>query len=150
MNYNVNKKNMSFVQIVCLSENGTIPVRSSHGAAGYDVYSSCSGTIPPKQRLLIPLDISIELPPGHYGHIVARSGLAVRNGIQVMAGIIDEDYRGNVGVLLYNSSDTEYSFSKGERIAQMIIKRYEIVEFITKETVTETQRGTNGFGSTGK
>jgi len=141
---------MNQVSFVRLSEHGMVPIRSSQGAAGYDLFSSCAGTIESHQRQLIPLDISIQLPSGYFAHLLARSGLAVRQGIHVMAGVIDEDYRGNIGVLLYNSSEQPFTFRKGDRIAQMVLKRYEVVEFVEKEQMEESERGTNGFGSTGK
>ena len=90
------------MSVTLLSNSAILPKRGSEFAAGLDLYSPVSGMIEPSQRLLVPLDISIELPKGTFGHILPRSGLALKNGIHVGAGVIDEDYRGNVGVLLFN------------------------------------------------
>ena len=91
-----------------LSEFATLPVRGSAKAAGYDLVAAYPTVIPAKGKELIKTDISIAVPSGHYGRIAPRSGLAWKNFIDVGAGVIDEDYRGAVGVLLFNFSDTEF------------------------------------------
>jgi dUTP pyrophosphatase len=132
-----------------LSDSALLPTRGSEKSAGLDLYSPVSGVIQPRQRLLVPLDISIQLPKGTYGHVLPRSGLAVKNGIHVGAGVIDQDYRGNVGVLLFNISDTEFSFKAGDRIAQLVIKSYEHVIVEEVSFVDDTERGQKGYGSSG-
>jgi dUTP pyrophosphatase len=132
-----------------LTDHAILPTRGSSKSAGLDLYSPISGTILPRQRLLVPLDISIQLPAGTYGHVLPRSGLAVKNGIHVGAGVIDQDYRGNVGVLLFNVSDNEFSFKTGDRIAQLVVKSYEHVIVEEVSFVDETERGQNGYGSSG-
>lgn len=139
---------MAFVKK--LSPVAILPKRGSEFAAGLDLYSPISGTIYPMQRLLIPLDISIILPENTYGHILPRSGLALKNGIHVGAGVVDEDYRGNVGVLLFNLSDEAFTFFVGDRIAQMVIKSYERVNVMEVDSLEKSVRGNGGFGSTGK
>jgi len=138
------------MQVSKLSLHAIIPTRGSEYSAGIDLYSPISGTLQPLQRLLVPLDISIRLPEQTFGHILPRSGLALKYGIHVGAGVIDEDYRGNVGVLLFNLSDKPFEFNKGDRIAQMVVKKYEKVEIDKVEMLDETKRGNGGFGSSGK
>jgi len=137
------------MQVVRLSLNGHVPKRSSPGSAGLDLVSPVSATLSPMQRLLVPLDIIIKLPKGTYGHILPRSGLALKHGIHIGAGVIDEDYRGNVGVLLWNLSDTPFSFKKGDRIAQLVVKPYVSVEPEETDVLEDTFRGVGGFGSSG-
>jgi dUTP pyrophosphatase len=137
------------MSVTLLSNSAILPKRGSELAAGLDLYSPVSGTIEPLQRILVPLDISIELPKGTFGHILPRSGLALKNGIHVGAGVIDEDYRGNVGVLLFNLGNTPFVFKAGDRIAQLVIKSYENVNLVQKAKLDDSQRGNGGFGSTG-
>ena len=138
------------MNITLLSSDAKLPTRATVGSAGYDLYSPDSGIIQPMERLLIPLHISIQLPVGTYGQIAPRSGLALKYGIQVGAGVIDEDYRGNVGVLLFNVSDKPFEFKKGDRVAQLIVKSYKSPEIKQVEQLDESNRGDGGFGSSGK
>lgn len=138
------------MNVTLLSSDATLPTRATLGSAGYDLYSPDSGTIHPMQRLLLPLHISIQLPVGTYGQIASRSGLALKYGIQVGAGVIDEDYRGNVGVLLFNVSDKPFVYQKGDRVAQLIVKSYESPTIQQVEQLEESKRGDGGFGSSGK
>jgi dUTP pyrophosphatase len=138
------------MNVIKLSIDAILPTRGSNDSAGFDLYASNNGTIGPLQRLLVPINIAIELPKGTFGHILPRSGLALKHGIHTGAGVIDEDYRGNIGVLLFNLSNTDFTFSKGDRIAQLVIKKYESPEIIEKEFLDETKRGDGGFGSSGK
>ena len=133
-----------------LSDSAFLPTRGSQYSAGLDLYAPCPGEIKPLERLLVPLDISIELPLGTFGHILPRSGLALKHGIHVGAGVIDEDYRGNLGVLLFNLGDQPFSFNKGDRIAQLVIKQYERVDIEYVNEMSETYRGNKGFGRSGK
>jgi dUTP pyrophosphatase len=84
-----------------------------------------------------------------FGHILPRSGLSLKNGIHIGAGVIDSDYRGNLGVLLFNLSNEHFYFSRGDRIAQLVVKKYEKVEVEEVFDSTTTERGSGGFGSTG-
>lgn len=133
-----------------LSKDAILPKRGSEFAVGLDLYSPISGIIQPFQRLLVKLDIAIKLQRGTFGHILPRSGLALNKGIHIGAGVIDEDYRGNIGVLLFNLSDKPYTFFVGDRIAQLVIKSYEWVDVIENDTLEESQRGSHGFGSSGQ
>ena len=138
------------MNVLLLSSDAKLPTRGSPGAAGYDLYSPESGVIHQMERVLIPLHLSIQLPVGTYGQIAPRSGLALKHGIQVGAGIIDEDYRGNVGVLLFNMSDKTFVYQKGDRIAQLIVKSYESPEMVQVDQLVDSVRGHGGFGSSGK
>jgi dUTP pyrophosphatase len=139
------------MKVVKLSQKATLPTRGSSFSAGLDLYSTISGTLQPLERVLIPLEISIELPDGTFGHILSRSGLSVKHGIHVGAGVIDEDYRGNVAVLLFNLGNTPFEYKVGDRIAQLVVKKYERVEVIEEEFIhlKKSERDKNGFGSTG-
>ncbi|EDV25737.1 uncharacterized protein TRIADDRAFT_24211 [Trichoplax adhaerens] len=132
-----------------LSENATAPKRGSAQAAGYDLYSAEQSVIPPHGKAVIKTDIAIAVPAGCYGRVAPRSGLAVKKHIDVGAGVIDQDYRGNVGVVLFNHGKEEFSVSKGERIAQLILERILIAPLEECEDLDETDRGAGGFGSTG-
>jgi dUTP pyrophosphatase len=142
--------NTNVLNVTLLSFDAKLPTRATVGSAGYDLYSPESGTILPMQRVVIPLHISIQLPVGTYGQIAPRSGLAVKYGIQVGAGVIDEDYRGNVGVVLFNVSDKPFVYQKGDRVAQLIVKSYESPTIQQVDQLDESKRGSGGFGSSGQ
>ncbi|NWV00128.1 DUT protein, partial [Upupa epops] len=106
-----------------LSENASAPSRGSARAAGYDLYSAYDCVIPPMEKAVVKTDIQIALPAGCYGRVAPRSGLAAKHFIDVGAGVIDEDYRGNVGVVLFNFGKEPFEVKKGDRIAQLICER---------------------------
>lgn len=136
------------MKVQLLSNNGKIPIQASKHAAGYDLYSAESGIIEPHSKLLVKTDIAIEIPIGYCGKIESRSSLANRNFVLAFNGVIDADYRGPVGVILMNFSEVPFKFDKHERIAQLVI--YPILTPMLIETsLTETERGSGGFGSTG-
>ncbi|KAL1451369.1 hypothetical protein WDU94_005753 [Cyamophila willieti] len=132
-----------------ISENAFAPHKGSDKAAGYDLKSAYDYVVPARGKELVKTDISIEIPPGCYGRIAPRSGLAWKNHIDVGAGVIDEDYRGNVGVVLFNHSDQEFKVNKGDRIAQLICQRIEYPVLQEVTNLANTSRGEGGFGSTG-
>ncbi|GAB1599543.1 deoxyuridine 5'-triphosphate nucleotidohydrolase, mitochondrial-like [Argonauta hians] len=132
-----------------LTPNAFVPTRGSAEAAGYDLYSAYDYTVPSKGKLLAKTDLQIALPHDCYGRVAPRSGLALKNFIDVGAGVIDQDYRGNVGVLLFNFSDGEFEVKKGDRIAQLLLERIYIADLEECETLDKTERGAGGFGSTG-
>lgn len=105
--------------------------------------------VPAHGKAIVKTDIQVELPEGCYGRVAPRSGLAAKNFIDVGAGVIDEDYRGNVGVVLFNHSEVDFTVAKGDRIAQLICERifYPTIEEV--DDLTDTKRGAGGFGSTG-
>ena len=141
---------MNRLLIKRLSEAAVKPTRQSLGSAGYDLYAAADVMIEGRGYRLIPTDIAVVIPEGHYGRISSRSGLALRYGLEVGAGVIDEDYRGSLGVILHNHSNTDYQVRRGDRIAQLIIEPYKVVEVVEVEDLGTTERGTGGFGSTGK
>ena len=133
-----------------LSPNAKAPMRGSDFAAGYDLFAAEEKDIEPGQRKLVKTDIQIDVPFGTYGRIAPRSGLAWKHGVDVKAGVIDKDYRGNVGVLLFNSGDESFKVSVGDRIAQLILERISMAPLEEVPCLEETRRGHDGFGSTGK
>ncbi|XP_048173232.1 deoxyuridine 5'-triphosphate nucleotidohydrolase, mitochondrial isoform X2 [Corvus hawaiiensis] len=133
-----------------LSENAFPPSRGSARAAGYDLYSAYDCVIPPMEKAVVKTDIQIALPSGCYGRVAPRSGLAAKHFIDVGAGVIDEDYRGNVGVVLFNFGKETFEVKKGDRIAQLICERIYYPELEEVEALDDTERGEGGFGSTGK
>lgn len=115
----------------------------------YEISSAYDYTVPARGKELVKTDIQIEVPEGTYGRIAPRSGLAWKNSIDVGAGVIDQDYRGNVGVILFNFSDTDFEVKKGDRIAQLICERITYPVVVEAKSLTDTDRGAGGFGSTG-
>ena len=132
-----------------ITVNAFEPTKGSEDSAGYDLYSAYDYNIEPNNKEMIKTDLKIALPFGTYGRIAPRSGLAWFNSINVMGGVIDRDYRGNICVILFNHSNHVFNVKKGDRIAQLI------VEMIAKTRLIEakldsTERKDKGFGSTGK
>ncbi|XP_076983913.1 deoxyuridine 5'-triphosphate nucleotidohydrolase, mitochondrial isoform X1 [Tamandua tetradactyla] len=138
------------IRFARLSEHAIAPTRGSARAAGYDLYSAYGYTIPPMEKALVKTDIQIALPSGCYGRVAPRSGLAAKHFIDVGAGVIDEDYRGNVGVVLFNFGKEKFEVKKGDRIAQLICERIFYPEIEEVQVLDVTERGSGGFGSTGK
>ncbi|XP_070536022.1 deoxyuridine 5'-triphosphate nucleotidohydrolase, mitochondrial-like [Ptychodera flava] len=143
-------KSTKILKFAKLTENAFTPTRGSKLAAGYDLRSAYDYVIPPKAKLLAKTDIQIALPDGCYGRVAPRSGLAVKHFIDVGAGVIDQDYRGNVGVVMFNFGDKEFEIQKGDRIAQLICEKIYMPELEELEKLEDTERGSGGFGSTGK
>lgn len=137
------------MKVKLLDNFAKIPTRGSEFAAGYDLYSSQRAIIQSGKRSMVSTGISVELPKGHFARISPRSGLAVKNGIDVMAGVIDEDYRGELKVVLYNTDKNDFMINIGDRIAQLIIIPYFTPNIVITSDLNYTQRGDNGFGSTG-
>lgn len=133
-----------------LSTNAQVPTRASMGAAGYDLYAAYDVQVPARGRAVVQTDIVISIPEGCYGRIAPRSGLAVKNFIDTGAGVVDYDYRGNIGVVLFNHSEQDFDVRKGDRIAQLILERIFTPDIVEVDTLESTVRGENGFGSTGK
>lgn len=142
----------------------TIPIVLSHPAAkppkranptdaGADLHAVENYVIHPGERMAIETGLSLAIPSGFYGQIAPRSGLAAKNGVMTMAGVIDSDFRGTVKVLLYNSSPESsppIRISTGDRIAQLIILPCSLAEFSPVESLPDTARGESGFGSSGR
>lgn len=141
---------MESLRVKRLSPDATLPVRGSPGAVGYDLYALQGCIILPGRRGVVPTGISVELPPGCYGRIAPRSGLAVRHGIQVGAGVVDPDYTGELKVVLFNHDSAPYAIKPGYRIAQLVLEKCLVPDIEEVTEVSETERGEGGFGSTGQ
>ncbi|CCX13058.1 Similar to Deoxyuridine 5' acc. no. Q6MVL2 [Pyronema omphalodes CBS 100304] len=149
------------LQIKFLSSTARAPTRGSEFAAGYDIYASKATTIVARGKGLVDTDIAMAVPAGTYGRIAPRSGLgglipmleddggAAKNFIDVGAGVIDADYRGQVKVLLFNHSDVDFEVKEGDRVAQLILERIYTPDVVVVEELEESVRGAGGFGSTG-
>ena len=143
------------IQIKKLKENAIIPTRGSDRAAGYDLYACLnkdSVIIPPHETVKIGTGLSIAVPCGYFGAIFARSGLAAKEGLRPAncVGVADSDYRGEYIVALHNDTDTEKTIKNFDRIAQLVIMPFLEVDFEETDSLDETERGSGGFGSTGK
>ena len=144
------KKNNMNIQIKKLSDKAKIPSQGSKYAAGYDLYAAEEVLVNTMGRKLVKTNISISIPEGYYGRIAPRSGLAYKNGIDVLAGVIDSDYRGDIGVILLNTDhNLDFEVNVGDRIAQIIIEKCHSVNWETVETLDATVRSEGGFGSSG-
>jgi len=141
------------VKIVKLRENAIIPVYQTEQSAGMDLYACIEEPkiLQPLERAVIPTGLSIEIPAGYESQIRARSGMTLKHGIAMANGVgtIDADYRGEYGALVINLSDTPFVIEPDMRIAQLIIAKYETVNWQEVDSLSETQRGTGGYGSTG-
>jgi len=134
---------------VILGENASMPTLGSGQSAGFDLYSAEKITLEAKGKAIIPTNLKIQVPKGTYGRIAPRSGLAWKKFIDVGAGVIDADYRGNVGVVLFNHSNEDVVFEIGDRVAQLILEKYETAVVVCVDELDDTYRGSGGFGSTG-
>ena len=145
---------MTILKIERLSHNKFLPEYKTEGAAGMDLYAATEKpiTLKPLERALIPTGLKIELEHGFEAQIRPRSGLSIKHGITLIncVGTIDEDYRGEVCIPVVNISNEIYTIEPDERIAQMIIAKVEQAEIKVTVELTETSRGSGGFGSTGK
>jgi len=138
------------VQIKLLSENAKIPSQGTSMSAGYDLYAAEEGLVPRHSRKLIKTNVSMSIPMNHYGRVAPRSGLAYKNGIDVLAGVIDSDYRGDIGVVLYNTDkDSDFNVKIGDKIAQIIIEPCSSVNFMKTQILSNSNRGESGYGHTG-
>jgi len=138
------------LQVKVCKDNARLPTKGSIYSAGFDLYSAENVTIPAKSKGLVSTGISIAIPTDCYGRVAPRSGLANKNFIDVGAGVIDSDYRGELFVLLFNFSDTDFKVNIGDRIAQLILERIYNIDVATEvDVLPDTIRGNNGFGSTG-
>lgn len=140
------------IKIKNTSEN-PLPLYETKYSAGMDLRANVREPLPimPLQRVLVPTGIFIELPLGYEAQIRPRSGMAIKYGITVLnsPGTIDSDYRGEIKVILINLSQDDYSVNFGDRICQMVIHRYEQIEWQPVEILEDTTRGAGGFGHTG-
>ena len=130
--------------------SGALPEYGSAAAAGADLRASEEMVIAPGGRAAVPTAVHLEIPTGHVGLIWPRSGLAVRHGIDTLAGVVDSDYRGEVRVVLINHGDQPFAIRPGDRVAQLLVQKVERPAFVASSRLGETARGASGFGSTGR
>lgn len=145
---------MTVLKIQRLPHNVTVPEYKTPGAAGMDLCAAIEKPVElkPFERALIPTGLKIELEHGYEAQIRPRSGLSIKHGITLIncVGTVDEDYRGEVCIALVNLSTQTYVIQPGERVAQMVISKYEQAELRVVTELSDTTRGEGGFGSTGK
>ena len=151
---------MLTVKICIVRAGAKVPSRASEGSAGFDLFAAEEAVIPPTQtahdggvdvgRCLIPIGIAVELPAGTVGRIASRSGLSVKFNVEVGAGWIDSDYRGELMIELKNFSSSAYKVQPGDRIAQLVILQLSPVDIRLADELGHSERGISGFGSSGK
>ena len=136
-----------------LTETAKIPTRGSDMAAGYDLYADTDKeiVIPPHETVMVSTGITIEIPEGYFGAIYARSGMASKRGLRPAncVGVVDPDYRGAWMIAVHNDTEEPKTVEAGERIAQMVVMPFLSIDFQEVDELTETKRGSGGFGSTG-
>ncbi|KAH7729190.1 DeoxyUTP pyrophosphatase [Aphelenchoides avenae] len=149
MEQNLPEANKCVLEFVRLTEKASAPFLGSEKAAGADLCSAEDCVIPAGERRLVGTGLQLAIPEGHYGRVAPRSGLAVKHGIDVGAGVVDADYRGELKVLLFNFGGSDFEVKVGDRIAQLICERISHPILREVQELTETKRGAGGFGSTG-
>lgn len=134
-----------------IHDKAVIPYYSRHGDAGMDLFAVEDYTIKPGERKLIPTGLKVEVPHGYEMQVRPKSGLALNSGITVLntPGTVDSGYRGEVGVILFNVSDKSFEIKQGQKIAQAVFTKFEIVELEEASELSVSDRGSGGFGSTG-
>jgi dUTP pyrophosphatase len=139
------------VPVLIVSEPELRPSYAKPGDAGCDLRAAEASVVPARGRMLVKTGVSIALPDGYVGLVHPRSGLAAKHGITVLntPGTIDAGYRGEIMVTLYNSTDEDFSISRLDRIAQLVIQEFSRADFIQVEKLPESDRGETGFGSSG-
>lgn len=138
------------IQMKLLSEKAKAPEQGTSFSAGYDLFAAEEAVVPRLGRKLIKTNVSMAIPMNYYGRIAPRSGLAYKHGIDILAGVIDSDYRGDIGIVVYNTDNNlDFPVKIGDKIAQIIIEPCASVNFINSETLSSTKRGELGYGHSG-
>lgn len=132
-----------------LDPRAILPTRGSSLSAGLDIYSIEDLAIEPKQRAVVRTGLAVAIPEGYYGRLAPRSGLATQIGLDTLAGVIDADYRGEIGCLLYNAGDEAIQLPAQSKICQLIIEKIITPIAVWADEISDTDRGSGGFGSTG-
>jgi dUTP pyrophosphatase len=141
------------LRFALLSEKATLPTRANEGDAGLDLYAAEPAHLGPGERWSVPTGVAVEIPDGHAGLVLPRSGLARKHGIALVngPGLIDAGYRGEINVLLLNADPAEtFRVEPGDRIAQLLLVEIPVTEPVEAETLSESARGDGGFGSSGR
>lgn len=137
------------VDIMATDSYGDVPRQARQWDAGYDLVSTTAGIIPAGDRDGFGTGIAVAIPEGYAGFIKPRSGLAIRHGIDVLGGVIDSGYRGEIRVILQNHGHEDFEVNTGDRIAQLVIQPIASVSFTAVAELPESERADGGFGSTG-
>ena len=140
---------LEFLSFEKLDPNAVLPTRGSQSAAGLDLYSIEAITLNPNERRVIRTGLAVAIPEGYYGRVAPRSGLAIQKGVDVLAGVIDADYRGEIGCLLHNVGAERIDLPAQSKICQLIIEKIITPAAVWANRLSETGRGSGGFGSTG-
>ncbi|MEK6334845.1 MAG: dUTP diphosphatase [Acidobacteriota bacterium] len=138
-----------FLNFKKLDPRAILPTRGSSSSAGLDLYSIEAISLEPNERKLVRTGLAVAIPEGYYGRLAPRSGLATQKGIDVLAGVIDADYRGEIGCLLHNAGSETVTLSEQSKICQLIIEKIATPGAAWVDSLDETSRGSGGFGSTG-
>ncbi len=142
------------IKVKKLSDTAVLPTKGSDGAAGYDLYADIdfAVTILPHQTVIIQSNLAFEIPQGYFGAIYARSGLSTKKGLRpaTCVSVIDSDYRGSVGLPIHNDSNSARKIEPHERVAQIVFQKALDAELELVDSLEDTERGTGGFGSTGR
>jgi dUTP pyrophosphatase len=140
------------VRVQKLTPDAKMPQAAHENDAAYDLYSAVDYELKPGERYAVPTGIAIEIPAGYEGQVRPRSGLAAKEGVTVLntPGTIDSGYRGEVKTIMINLGDRTFKITKGMRISQLAIRPVPEVEFIEVDELSDTERGEDGFGSTGE
>jgi dUTP pyrophosphatase len=140
---------LAFLSFKKLDDRATLPTRGSALAAGLDIYVIEDLVIQPGERALGRTGLAVAIPEGYYGRVAPRSGLASKQGLDVLAGVVDADYRGEIGCLLYNAGNETIHLPAQSKICQLIIEKIITPEAVWADDINDTDRGSGGFGSTG-
>ena len=132
-----------------IHKDAVLPSRAHEFDAGLDLYSTQDLDLLPSERKQIKTGIAMAIPEGYAGLIWDKSGLSFKHGLKVFGGVIDSGYRGEVRVIIANTSQTKYEVKKGQKIAQLLIQKVELMSVVESDLLSDTQRGIDGFGSTG-
>ena len=138
------------ISIKKLNPQALLPVYNHEGDAGMDIFAFQETSVPARGRALVNTGLALEIPFGYAGLVWGKSGLATKHGIATIAGVIDAGYRGEFKVALVNTSDEDYVIEAGHKVAQLLIQKVEHPEIVEVSELSDTARGEQGFGSSGK
>ena len=138
---------LEILQVVKITDKATLPSKAYRNSAGHDLYSAYDYKIPAQGKKKIMTDIRVKVPEGTYGRIAPRSGPAMQNHISIGAGVVDEDYTGNLSIVVFNLSNSEFDIKAGDSVAQLICEKIALPTLIEVTSLTQTERGERGFGS---
>ena len=141
---------MTTMRVKLLSENATVPTRGSMSSAGWDLYAANDIVVTARGKAIIPTDLAVAISVGYYGRIAPRSGMSWKNHTDIGAGVIDADYRGPVGVVMFNHADEDLQITMGDRVAQLVVEQISTDDLVVVDDLDDTERGEGGFGSTGQ